>query len=366
MNLYIGTYTQTKQNPEGRKEGVFRCSFNPLNGKIELLGAYEAGPNPSFIALNTRTDRLYTANRLYAVNETRQFQGNPGGSVSSFAIDPADGSLTLLSVHPTRGTSPCYISLDHSEKWALVANYGSGSLATFPVLEDGSLGALAGFRQHAGQTGPHPTRQEGPHAHSICQDPRGELFLAADLGLDLLLVYRLNRETGVLDPNQPPAIRFHAGSGPRHFAFHPSQPWLYCCGELDSTVTAIKWNHQTGEMKIFQVISMLPSGWQGNSTAADIHFTPNGMYLYASNRGHDSLAAFAVDPSTGALSFIGTVSSGGKTPRNFAIDPSGRWIIVANQNSDNLVIFGIDQSTGCPQATGIELAIPAPVCIQFC
>ena len=350
--IYIGTYTETWRGKKHRPEGIIQFQFNPKEVTLEQVGVTRDTLNPGFLAVHP--NRRF----MYAINEL------PESTVSAFAIDPTSGALTLLNLQPTRGAATCYVSCDPAGRWVMVSSYSSGSLAVFPIAADGSLGEMADFVQHQG-SGQDPRRQEGPHAHSIRFDPTGRFVLAADLGLDQVKVYRLDAKTGKLMPNDPPALQVAPGAGPRHFDFSPSGRFVYVANELDSTVTACTWDSRQGAMAAFQTLSTLPAGFKGQSSVADIHLTPGGEWLYVSNRGHDSLAVYAVDRHSGQLSARGYVHTGGQVPRNFAIDPSGEFLLAANQNTSNLVLFRLDPAQGSPIPTGVEAAVPSPVCVIF-
>lgn len=357
VRVYIGTFTHSGNEPQVREEGIFWFQLDPRTGKLTKEGAAKA-LDPAFLTLSA--DGRF----IYAVNEVGQFQGYPGGGVSAFAVDRQSGQLTFLNSQRSFGESPCYVSLDRTGKWALVSNYFGGNVTVFPVGADGALGPKSDFIQHYGH-GPNPERQEKAHAHSIRMDPTNRLALVADLGLDQVKLYRLDLSLGKLLPNQPELIPLHPGAGPRHLDFHPNGRWMYVIDELDSTLVVFHYDAAAGSFAPRQTVSTLPEGYNGEKWAADIHVHPTGRFVYASNRGHDSLAAFSIDPADGSVTSIGIVSSGGAVPRNFGIDPSGRWLIAANQNGNNLVVFAIDPASGRLTATGETVQIMAPVCVKF-
>lgn len=350
--MYVGTFTRNR-SPE---QGIFWYQFYPESGQLTLEGTADAGPDPAFLTLSA--DGRF----LYSVNETAEFEGQPGGGVSAFAVEPASGALTHLNSRRSFGGSPCYISLDQTGKWVLVANYMGGNITVYPLRADGSLGPFSDFVQHRGH-GPNPTRQEGPHAHSIRMDPTNRLALVADLGLDQVKLYQLDLSSGKLslDPANP--LTIHPGAGPRHLDFHPNGKWLYIVNELDSTLSF--YSVDAGTFTHMQTLSTLPEGYSGEKWVADVHVHPNGQWVYVSNRAHDSLATFAIDPASGKVSLCCVVPSGGATPRNFALDPSGRWLIAAHQNGNSLVVFGLDPVSGVPSPNGVEVNVPAPVCVRF-
>ncbi len=350
--LYVGTYTRNGS------EGIYRFYMNPATGELTPAGVTAGVDNPSFLAIHPD---LHT---LYAVNEVMEFEGQPGGALSAFQIDPTDGNLTFLNQQPTHGGAPCYVSVEADGNVVLVANYGSGNLATYLVQPDGSLSAPADRVQHVG-SGPDPRRQEGPHAHSINMTPDNRFAVAADLGLDKVLIYKLDSATGTLDPHDPPFAEVPGGQGPRHFAFHPNGHFFYVINEMGSTVTAFAFDGDRTAFTPLQTISTLPVGWEGRTSCADIHLSPSGRFLYGSDRGHDSIAIFAVDPIHGTLTALGHTPTGGRTPRNFAIDPTGSFLLAANQDTGSIVVFGIDREHGTLDPTGMEASVPMPVCLTF-
>lgn len=350
--VYVGTYTVRGS------EGIYAFRFDVHTGRLAPLGLAAKTANPSFLAVDPARQFLY------AVNEVSDYEGKKSGAVSAFAIDRRSGKLRFLNEVSSRGAGPCYVSLDHTGRYVLVANYDSGSLAVFPRLEDGSLGEPTAFVEHHG-SGVNHERQEGPHAHSIEVSPDDRFALAADLGLDQLLVYQFDAARGTLAPNDPPFAAIRPGSGPRHFAFAPSGRFVYVVSEMGSTVTVFSYDAGRGALRELQTVSTLPKGFAGANDDAEIAVHPSGQFLYASNRGHDSLAVFAVDAAQGTLSPVDDVSTGGKTPRHFAIDPTGAYLVAENQDSDNLVVFRIDRATGRLTPTGEVAHVPSPVCIAF-
>jgi len=350
--VYIGTYTHGK----GRGEGIYLFHMDPASGHLEPAGLVRGVANPSYLALAPG------GRQLYAVSEVAQTAGQPSGALSALAVDAETGRLTLLNQEATHGAGPCFVSVEATRRLALVANYQSGSVAALPILADGRLGAASVTVQHHGSS-VNPRRQAGPHAHSIIPDPTNRFALAADLGLDRILVYRLDAERGTLAPHEPAGWAGRPGAGPRHQAFHPNGRWLYVTNELDSTVVALAWNGEAGTLAAIGTYPLLPAGFVGENTAAHVALAPSGRTLYASNRGHDSIAMLAADAATGALTPIGHVPSGGRTPRHFALDPAGRWLLAANQDSDTVVAFGIDPASGQLAATGQVTRVPTPVCV---
>ena len=346
QRVYVGTYTDTDS------KGIQIYQVNTNKGQWEWLGVAET-TNPSFLAI--APNKRY----LYATTEV----GADKAIVSAFAIDPATGLLRLLNAQPAEGSAPCHVAVDQQGQFVYAANYGSGNVLVYPVQPEGGLAACSDRVQHINPN-PDSARQDGPHAHSVNIDPSGRFLLVCDLGIDRVMIYRLDEPPGKLSPNPVPFAQLDPGSGPRHLAFHPDGKHVYVINELNNTITAFDYHAKWGGLTTKQVISTLPVGYTDVSYCADIHVHPNGKFLYGSNRGHESIAIFAIDEQ-GALTFIGHESVRGKWPRNFAIDPSGQLLYVANERSDNIVAFQIDPQTGLLHATGYEISVPKPVMICF-
>jgi 6-phosphogluconolactonase len=352
--FYVGTYTE-----EGSKsKGIYAFRFDAATSKITPLGLAAETTNPSFVAVHPN------GRFLYAVNEVGTFKGPNSGGVSAFSIDRATGKLTFLNELPSRGADPCYITVDKTGKYVLVANYTGGSVAVFPVLADGKLGEASAFVQHTGH-GTNPTRQEGPHAHSIDLSADNRFAMVDDLGLDELDVYKFDSTKGLLTPNAPPFAKLDAGAGPRHFVLRPDDKFAYVIAEMGHTVTVFSNDAASGRLRPLQTISTLPKDFTGRNDDAEIRVHPSGKFLYASNRGDDSIVIYAIDKSKGTLAQVGTVPTGGKEPRNFEIDPTGELLFAANQKSDDIVVFRIDAKTGGLTPTGQVLEVGTPVCIKF-
>jgi 6-phosphogluconolactonase len=352
LHLYVGTYTT------GESEGIYVYRMHPLTGALEFCSTSEAGENPSFLAIHPQ--RRY----LYAVNEISESDGRPGGGVSSFAIDQTTGELTFLNRKSSVGEGPCHLTVDNTGKFVLVANYGGGSVCMLPIQDDGRLGEAADFVQHEGAN-TASSRQSAPHAHSIVTDPANCYVFAPDLGLDKIMIYRLDLTVGKLVPNDPPYAAVIAGAGPRHFDFHPNRRFAYVINELDSTITGFTYDEASGTLNEIQTASTLPDDFQGTNYTADVHVHPSGKFLYGSNRGHDSIAIYEVDETTGRLGSAGHEPTQGEAPRNFGIDPSGTFLLAANQASNTIVTFRINQQTGDLNPTGQITEVPAPVCLKF-
>jgi 6-phosphogluconolactonase len=350
--VYVGSYTGA------RSKGIYAWRFDAATGVATPLGLAAQAVNPSFLA-------VHPSNRyLYATSEVGSRGGQPGGGVEAFAIDAASGKLTPLNQVSSRGAGPAFVAVDRTGSDVLVANYSGGSIAVCPIKEDGRLGEATAFVQHEGSS-INRLRQREPHAHSINVSPDNRFAIAADLGLDKLLIYRFDAAKGTLAPNDPPFAAVKPGSGPRHFTFHPSGRFAYAINELASTVTAFSYDAARGALSELQTVSTLPGGFLGDSTTAEVQVDAAGRFLYGSNRGHDSIAVFAIDAATGTLTPVEHVSTRGRTPRNFGIDPTGGYLFAANQDSGNVAILRIDAQTGRLTATGKVLEVGSPVSVKF-
>ena len=348
--VYIGTYSKANS------KGIYVYELDS-SGQLRDTGQTAQAQNPSYLALHP------SGQFLYAVSEVAHSDGEPGGGVSAFAIDASTGGLSFLSQQSSRGEGPCHVAVDPGGHVVTVANYGGGNIASLPIQADGRLGPATAFFQHQGSS-VNAQRQSEPHAHSVAIDAQGRFALACDLGLDKILVYAVDGSRARLAP-QVLAASARPGAGPRHFAFHPSNRFGYSINELDSTVSAFAYQPERGELSEIQTLSALPEDFAGSSSGAAIHISPDGQFLYASNRGHDSLAMFSINASTGLLSLLGHEPTQGQTPRGFAINPTGAFLLAANQDSDSIVVFRIDQQTGRLAPTGQSVQVPSPVCVKF-
>ncbi len=347
----VGTYTRKAS------KGIYAFRYNPATGKLAEIGLVAETESPSFLALHP--NRKY----LYAVNETGKYNGKETGAVTAFSIDGASGKLTKLNQVESHGTAPCHLVVDRTGKSLAVANYSSGTTAVFPVKDDGSLGEASSVVQHSG-SGPSP-RQSAPHAHAAVLSADNRFLFVADLGIDQVLSYRLDPAKASIASNNPAFARVKAGGGPRHFAFHPNGKFAYANSELSSAVTVFSYDAARGALADLQTLSTLPEDFKGENSTAEIEVHSSGKFLYVSNRGHDSLAIFSIDPNKGTLTAKGHASTQGKTPRNFAIDPTGKLVFAANQDSDTVVVFQIDQQTGQLKPTNDVLKVDVPVCVLF-
>jgi 6-phosphogluconolactonase len=352
--VYIGTYTRESST----SRGIYAYRFDAATAKLTAIGLAAETINPSFLAVHPN-HRF-----LYAVNEIGNYKGQKSGGVSAFAIDRATGKLTFLNEVASGGADPAYITVDKTGKYVLVANYTGGSIASFPVLEDGRLGEASAFVQHTGH-GTNPERQEAPHAHSIDLSPDDRFAIVDDLGLDETLVYKFDNTKGSLTLNTPPFAKANPGAGPRHFAFHPNGKFAYVLTEMGNTVTAYAYDRAAGTLNSLQTISTIPKNFTKLNEDAEIEVHPSGKFLYASNRGHDSITVFAIDQNKGTLTLVEYASTKGASPRSFEIDPTGKLLFAANEKSDNIVVFHIDQKTGRLTATGKVLDVSQPVCVKF-
>jgi 6-phosphogluconolactonase len=346
MYVYFGTHRS------GPGIGFSVAHFDTDTGVLTTPKFLVEAHEPAFFVIDRAGRHLYTCD-----------SGEPG-QISAYAIDPATAQLTLLNQAPAGGRDPSYICLDQTGRFVLVANYEGGNIAAFALTPEGRIGERTAWVQHTGHS-VNPKRQAHAYAHSIIIDPTNRFVLTADLGLDRLLVYRFDVHTGALTANDPPFAAVQPGAGPRHVTFHPNGRWVYLVNEMGCTVTAFNWDSATGALAEFQTITTLPADFTGTSTCAEILVHPNGRFLYASNRGHDSLAVFAIDAGTGRLTPIEYAPSHGRSPRNFAFDPTGQWIIVTNHGSDNAVVFRVDAATGRLTQTGAPVPVPFPFCERF-
>ena len=351
VRVYVGTYT------DETTRGIYLSEFDSATGQLLPAQLAAEVKNPSFVALHPN------GKYLYSVSEIADFQGKPVGGVTAFKIHPATGLLTLLNQQSSAGAGPCHLVVDAAGKNVLVANYGGGSVSVLPIAPNGQLSPASSSIQHHGSS-VNKQRQEAPHAHSINLDPANKFAFAADLGLDKVLIYQFNRDKGLLIVNDPPAGIVSPGSGPRHFALHSSGKFAFVNNELTSSVTSFAYDATRGGLTEIQTLSTLPEPTPGNSTAETV-VHPTGKFVYVSNRGHNSLAIFECDATTGKLTAMGHQSTEGKTPRNFNIDPSGRYILAANQDSNTVVVLKIDSSTGQLTSTGNSINVGRPVCIRF-
>jgi 6-phosphogluconolactonase len=347
--LLVGTYTS------GKSEGIYVYSFNEKNAIADLVSTAKI-KNPSYLAVSADKKTVYSV-----VETADTTDGVAGGGVTAFSF--ADGKLTAMSTQLSGGTNPCYVSVTKSGKWVFAGNYSSGTLSVFPVATGGDIKAASQVIAHTG-TGPNKDRQEGPHVHSTVLSPDNNYLFVPNLGIDKVMIYRFNNSTGKLSPAPVPFVKTAPGSGPRHFDFAPNKHYAYLMEEMAGNVVAYAYNN--GTLKQIQSISSIPANFKGDVGAADIHVSPDGKFLYCSNRGDgNTITIFSINQNTGKLVLVGHQSTLGKTPRNFNFDPSGNFLLAANQGSDEIVIFKIDKKTGLLTDTGKRIEVPNPVCIKW-
>jgi 6-phosphogluconolactonase len=351
--VYIGT------SPSPNSQGIYFTRMDAKTGALSAPQLAAEAKNPNFLAFHPNKKFLY------ACAELTDADGAKSGGVSAFSIDGGTGKLTALNQQPSGGRGPCYVSVDKTGKNVLVANFASGSVACLPIGEDGKLREPSATIQHEGGSKVVAKRQDGPHAHWINTDANNRFVLASDLGLDKVMLYKLDAAKGTLTPNDPPAGIAPPGAGPRHIAWHPSQKIVYVINELGNTVTAFHYDAERGAMTEFQTVPSIPNDYKepGNTTA-EVVVHPNGKFLYGSNRGHNSIALFAIGDD-GKLTPRGHTSAQGEVPRNFVIDPSGQFLLAANQRSGSIVVFKINQESGELTPTGSKIEVAAPVCLRF-
>jgi len=349
--VYFGTYTR------GESEGIYRSTMDPETGELSDPELAAEVVNPSFVAVHP------DSTTLYAVSEIKEFEGREEGVVSAYAIGEK-GELTLLNRLGTGGSGPCHVSLDAAGRTVLVANYSGGSVASFPVKSDGSLGERTALHAHAGRGGPGKEEAK-PLAHSIMPHPSGARACSADKGLDAVLIYELNGESGKLSVNDPPMARLPDGTAPRHVTFHPSQPFAYVNLERTLELAALRYDDATGNLELIEIESTLDPGAEAKGSTAEALVHPSGKWVYVSNRGPNSIAVFAIDPASGEITPVERESTRGEIPRNFGITPDGKFVVAANQKTNNVAVLRVDEKTGALEPTGHGLEVPSPVCVRF-
>lgn len=347
FQMYVGTYIGT-----GSK-GIYVYKFDAATGKSEFMNSTDSASNPSFLTISN--DHKF----LYCVNETH---GDNPGRASAYALDVRTGKLTLLNSQVTQGDDPCYISVSKNNKWVIVGNYSSGNVSVFPVDATGKLQPVSQLIQDTGSS--VHNNQAKPHVHGAVFSKDEKYVFTPDLGIDKIMIYKFNQDQSQpLEPANPSFVSTEPGTGPRHFTFHPNNKYAYLVEELKGSVSVYR--YKKGRLTFFQRITTHADGFAGEASSADIHVSPDGKFLYASNRGEENTIAIYAIGKKGMLTSIGHQSTGGKTPRNFAIDPSGNYLLVAHQNTDNIIVFKRDLATGLLQKTGEKISVPKPVCIKF-
>jgi 6-phosphogluconolactonase len=354
--VYFGTYTSGKYT----SKGVYVSRLNTTTGTLTAPQLAAETSSPSFLAVHP------TGNFLYSVNEVNTFDGKTSGAVSAFAVDRATGLLKALNQQPSVGAGPAHLIVDKEGRNVLVANYGGGSVAVLPIEKNGKLKSPTAFVQHTGSS-VNPQRQKEPHAHSINVDPTNRFAFVADLGLDKILIYKFDPGKGLLTLNDPPSASVKPGSGPRHLAIQPNGRFAFVINEMSCTITAFSLDGAKGELREVHSVSTLPPGQAvpPGTSGAEVQVHPSGKFLYASNRGHDTIAVFGIDQYSGRLTYIQNVPTQGNTPRGFGIDPDGGYLLVGNQNSGSVVVFRIDAQSGKLTPTGSKIEISAPVSVKF-
>jgi len=348
--VYIGTYTKTEE------QGIHWLKLEMATGKLTVAGKLAGQKNPSFLAIHPNKKFLY------AVNEIGNYKGEKAGGVSAYAVDQKTGALTFINQQSSKGGAPCHLVVDATGRNVLVANYTGGSVVSLPISRKGRLRKASSFIQHEGSSVLKP-RQASPHGHSINVSPGNKFAVAADLGLDKVLVYEFNAKGGKLTPAG--FTKVAPGAGPRHFAFHPNGKFAYVINEITLTVTAFAWDEGKGNLSELQTITTLPVERGKGMSTAEVQVHPSGRFLYGSNRGHNTIAVFSIDQKTGKLKAVQHQSTLGKTPRNFGLDPTGKFLIAANQSSGDIFTFRINQDTGELKPTGHSIQVPMPVCVKF-
>ncbi|VGO19834.1 lactonase family protein [Pontiella sulfatireligans] len=349
--VYFGT------SAKGEERGIYMAKLDMKTGALSEAVRVAKATRPGFIAIHPN------GKTMYATGEGIDAETQRDGAVSAFQI-LKDGMLADLNTQPSGGAGTCHVSLDPEAKNLLVANYMGGSCSALPIQSDGSLATPASTQVHSGSS-VHLKRQQKPFAHSINTSPDGRFAFVADLGIDKIMIYRFDPETGTLTPNDPPFAAIGPGGGPRHFTFHPNGKFAYTNHELNGKVTAFAYNQESGALTPIQTISTLPEDFAEDNKTAEIITSPDGQFLYVSNRGHDSIAIFGIDADTGKLTFVHREPVRGEVPRNFNIDPTGTYLLAANQKTSNVVVFKIDRKTGRLEYTGSEIKVPNPICVRF-
>ena len=338
------------------KESVHLFQLNLQDGSLKKLNAVDGLTNPSFLKIHPNGKYLYT------VNEVSTFDGKKSGGVTAFALDVNGGKLNKINQQPSGDTGPCHLTVDATGKYVLVAHYGGGSTSVLPIKKDGSVGAVVSQIKHKGSS--VHSRQKAPHAHAVHVGPNNKFAFAPDLGIDKVLVFSFDENTGAIAETKFDGAKLEPGSGPRHFGFHPDGKFAYVINEIKQTVTAFRYNAKRGRLRTLQTLSTVPHPVDGNSTA-EVLVHPTGQFLYGSNRGHNSIAMFRINKKNGKLTALGHESTRGSTPRNFGIDPTGQFLLAANQQSDNVAVFRINQDTGKLKFTGNEIKLSKPVCVRM-
>jgi 6-phosphogluconolactonase len=350
MFAYVGCYTTRQRQARGEGINVYRVA--PSAGEWTHVQLVPELVNPSFLAVDQQGRFLYSVH-------------GDEDDVTAFAIDGESGRLSLINRQKLGGRNGVHLSVCETNRFLATANYANGTVSLVPLEADGSLGAHVATLSLPGEPGPHRVEQTGSRPHAIPFDPSGRFVLVPDKGLDRIFIFRLDEREGRLVPNDPPFVMARPGAAPRHLAFHPAAPYAFVNNELDSTVTAYRWDGERGILEPFQIVPSLPDSHTGVNTTAEIAVDPTGRFLYVSNRGHDSIGAFAIDPANGRLAPVGWEPTRGRRPRFFALDPAGRFLHAANEASDTIVTFRIDPQSGTLDPTGQVIETASPACVVF-
>jgi len=369
--VYVGTYSspQGPEGSEGHGQGIYLFEMDPSTGALIQREVFEDNSNPSWLALDP--SKKY----LYAANEINNYEGTNSGAVTAFAIDRSSGHLAKINTVSSEGAGPAHLSVHPSGKYVLVANYAGGSFAVLPVLPNGQLATATDVKRESGEVGPQHAKSspsgsfaisghDHPHGHMIESDPSGKYVLACDLGLDRIQVWKFDSSKGTLAADTSASVSVPAGDGPRHFAFHPNGRWVYSLQEEGSTLILFDYENTSGRLSARQTLSTLPAGFAGTNFTSEIRISPDGRFLYAANRLHDSIAVFSIAPS-GTLKFVNETWTRGDYPRSFTIDPSGTFLYSCNQRSDAVTIFRVNRTTGDLVFTGHYTPVGTPAIVTF-
>ena len=351
--VYFGTSTT------GANRGIYAAEFDSSSGVLSPATRVAETSNPVFVAIHPNHKWLYS------LGEVPGDDGKPVGILQGYVINPETGGLTLINRRLTGGKNPCHLTIDQTGRFILTTNYNGGFVAVYSLDAQGQICERTALVQHSGPLGPTKDRQDAPHAHSVNLDSSNRFAIVCDLGLDKVFVYHFDSSNGTLTPNTPPSVSVMPGGGPRHLAFHPNGKFAYVIDEVNSSMTAFAWDKERGVLTQIQEVHLIPEDYKQLDTSAEVVIHKSGKFLYASNRGYDSLRVFAIDQKTGLLTFVMDERDSLKHPRNFLIDPSGRWLVCANRDADTATTYAIDQKTGALTYTGRSISVPQAICVRF-